>query len=138
VLCYQIAYGEHLTLSQDEPPQWKQPLNDPFEGKLDRFIQRSLEHDASERHTDAGAMLEALTRTPNFQNLDTNEDKVRVLNALAAFNTDAMPITQYPQVEAPSTDPLRQRMTFRSTTVDGQPCTVRIYLNARPNKDNHG
>ncbi|MER4850648.1 AAA family ATPase [Klebsiella pneumoniae] len=138
VLCYQIAYGEHLTLSQDEPPQWKQPLNDPFEGKLDRFIQRSLEHDASERHTDAGAMLEALTRTLNFQNLDTNEDKVRVLNALAAFNTDAMPITQYPQVEAPSTDPLRQRMTFRSTTVDGQPCTVRIYLNARPNKDNHG
>ncbi|XOO20557.1 AAA domain-containing protein [Edwardsiella ictaluri] len=138
VLCYQIAYGEQLTLPRDEPPQWKQPLNDPFEGKLDGFIQQSLELDASKRHTDAGAMLETLTRTLNFQNLDSNEDKARVLDALAAFNTDAMPITEYPQVETPSTDPQRQRMTFRSKTIDGQPCTVRIYLNARPNKDNHG
>lgn len=138
VLCYQIAYGEQLTLPRDEPPQWKRPLNDPFEGKLDGFIQQSLEFDASKRHTDAGAMLEMLTRTLNFQNLDSNEDKARVLDALAAFNTDAMPITEYPQVETASTDPLRQRMTFRSKAIDGQPCTVRIYLNARPNKDNHG
>ncbi|KGK17164.1 AAA domain-containing protein [Vibrio navarrensis] len=138
VLCYQIAYGELLTLPRDEPPQWKQPLDDPFDGKLDGFIQQSLKFDVSERHTDAGEMLETLTRILNFQNLDTNEDKARVLDALAAFSTDAMPITDYPQVEAPSTDPLRQRMVFRSKTVDGQPCTVRIYLNARPNKDNHG
>lgn len=138
VLCYQIAYGELLALPCDEPPQWKPPLNDPFDGKLDEFIQQSLKFDASERHTDAGVMLETLTRTLNFQNLDTNEDKTRVLDALAAFSTDAMPMTDYLQVEAPITDPLRQRMTFRSKTVDEQPCTVHIYMNARPNKDNHG
>ncbi|MDQ9286419.1 AAA family ATPase [Escherichia marmotae] len=138
VLCYHIAYGEQLALPCDEPPQWKKPSNDPFGGKLDVFIQQCLKVNASERHADAGAMLETLTRTLNFQNLDTNEDKVRVLNSLAAFSTEVMPITKYPQAEAPNMDPLRQRMTFRSTTVDGQPCIVRIYLNARPNKDNHG
>lgn len=138
VLCYHIAYGEPLALPCDAPPQWKPPVNDPFDGRLDGFIQQSLERDASERHADAGAMLDRLTQTLNFKNLDTNEDKARVLEALAAFSTDTVPMMTYSQVEAPITDPQRQRMTYRSTTVDGQPCTVRIYLNARPNKDNHG
>lgn len=138
VLCYQIAYREVLNLPHDEPPKWKQPSNDPFDGKLDGFIQKSLKFNASERHTDAGAMLETLTRTLNFENFDTGEDKARVLDALAAFSTNAMPMTDYPQIEAINTDPLRQRMTFCSKTADEQPCTVRIYMNARPNKDNHG
>ncbi|HAS6459670.1 TPA: AAA domain-containing protein [Vibrio parahaemolyticus] len=138
VLCYQIAFGETLTLPHDEPTRWNPPLNDPFEGKLDNFIQKCLKDDPLERYTDASAMLEALTRTLNFQNLDTSEDRDRVLDALAAFSTNVMPITDYPQIETPNTDPLRQRMDFRSQTVDGKPCTVRIYMTARPNKDNHG
>ncbi|MEZ8189177.1 MULTISPECIES: AAA domain-containing protein [unclassified Vibrio] len=138
VLCYQIAFGEVLTLPHDKPPQWKSPLNDPFDGKLDDFIQKCLKDNSSERHTDAGAMLETLTRTLNFQNFDTSEDRARVFDALAAFSTNAMPMTDYPHIEAPNTDPLRQRVDFRSQTADEQPCTVRIYMNARPNKDNHG
>lgn len=43
VIAYQIAYGEMLPLPSDEPPEWVEPEDDPFNSQLHNFIKKSLE-----------------------------------------------------------------------------------------------
>ncbi|MDC9623147.1 AAA domain-containing protein [Xenorhabdus sp. XENO-7] len=138
VLCYQIAYGEKLSLPAKAPPEWVEPSNDPFEGKLHGFIQKCFEINANDRHQDAVEMLKQLSLLLNYQNIETNEDKERVLEQLHDYSNNTIPLSVYQQLGDIDNDMLRQRMSYKSTTADGLNCSVRIFMNARPNKDNHG
>jgi serine/threonine protein kinase len=138
VLCYLIAYGEKLPLPASAPPEWVEPANDPFEGKLHGFIQKSLEIEANDRYQDAAAMLEHLSLLLNYQNIETNEDKERVLKQLHNYSSNTILLSVYQQLGEIDNDMQRQRMSYKSTTADGVSCSVRIFMNARSNKDNHG
>lgn len=138
VLCYQIAYGEKLPLPASAPPEWVEPANDQFEGKLHGFIQKCLEIDADDRHQDAAVMLEHLSLLLNYQNIETNEDKERVLEQLHEYSSNTVLLSVYQPLGDINNDMQRQRMAYKSTTADGVNCSVRVFMNARPNKDNHG
>lgn len=138
VLAYQIAYGGMLSLPRDEPPEWVEPENDLFDGKLHSFIKKALEVDAADRFENAGEMLGQLTKLLNFQNIESNGDKERVLEQLNNYIVADIPMQAYPMTSTMDNDPARSRMTYQSQTAEGIPCTVRIFSSARPNRDNHG
>ncbi|BBM64081.1 hypothetical protein VA249_18150 [Vibrio alfacsensis] len=141
-LTYEIAYGTKLPLPKDDWTEWVEPApeNDPFDERLHSWFQKALEPEVSDRFENAGQMLEALAQLVNLQNIDTNDDKQRVLDELTSYGTQVMPMMAFMQDSnfQPEQDMLRQRLTYRSSTTDGKPCTVRIFMAARPNPDNHG
>jgi len=142
ILTYEIAYGTKLSIPKEDWAEWIAPTTecDPFNGKLDTWFQKALEPDASDRFDNAGQMLEELAQHVNLQNIDTNEDKQRVLDELTLYSTQVMPMMEFMQNPEfpPVQDMQRQRLTYRSETVEGKACTVRIFMAARPNPDNHG
>ncbi|PSU22710.1 NERD nuclease [Photobacterium phosphoreum] len=142
VLTYEIAYGTKLPLPKEDWAEWvePEPENDPFEGKLHSWFQKALEPEASERFDNAGQMLEALAQRVNLQIIDTNEDKKRVLEELTSYGSQIIPMISFLQDSnfPPVQDMQRQRLAYRSNTSEGKSCTVRIFMAARPNPDNHG
>ncbi|MCG3471633.1 AAA domain-containing protein [Xenorhabdus bovienii] len=138
VIAYQIAYSEMLPIPRDKPPVWVEPENDPFEGKLHSFIKKALEPDALDRFTNAGEMLAHLTKQLNFQNIESQDDKERVLELLNRYLLAEIPVQTYPMISAMDNDSLRSRMSYKSHTAENIPCIVRIFSSARPNRDNHG
>lgn len=142
VLTYEIAYGTKLPRPKDSWKEWlgSAPESDPFEGRLHSWFQKALEPEASDRFENAGQMLEALAQLVNLQNIDTNEDKQRVLDELTSYGTQAIPMMVFLQDPnfQPEQDIVRQRLAYRSSTAEGNACTVRIFMAARPNPDNHG
>ncbi len=138
VLAYQIAYNAILPQPNDKPPEWVEPENDPFEGKLHGFIKKALEVNATDRFDNAGEMLVQLTKLFNFQNIESHDDKERVLEQLNRYIVADLPMQVYPMTGTMDNDSLRSRMSYKSYTAEGVPCTVRIFSSARPNRDNHG
>ncbi len=138
VVAYQIAYGEMLPLPSSEPPEWVEPKNDPFDGKLHSFIRKALEVNSSDRYENANEMLVQLTKLLNFQNIESHDDRERVLELLNRYTISDLPMQVYPMISAMDNDSLRSRMSYTSRTGEGLTCTVRIFSSARPNRDNHG
>lgn len=138
VIAYQIAFSELLPIPCNRPPVWVEPENDQFEGKLHSLIMKALEPDAAERFANAGEMLKHLTKQLNFHNIDSQEDKERVLEKLNKYLLAEIPMQSYPILGEMETDSLRSRMSYKSQTSEKISCIVKIFSSARPNRDNHG
>lgn len=141
-LMYEIAYRTKLPKPSDGWTEWitPPPESDPFDGRLHSWFQKALEPEINNRFENAGQMLEELAKRVNLQNMDTNEDKQRVLDELTSFGTQVIPMMMFLQDPnyPPEQDVIRQRLSYRSRTADGAACVVRIFMAARPNPDNHG
>ncbi|ACQ93525.1 NERD domain protein [Tolumonas auensis DSM 9187] len=142
VLLYEVAYGTKLPSPKDGWTEWVEPAleSDPFEGRLHGWFQKALDPEANNRFDNAGQMLEVLAQLVNMQNIDTNQDKQRVLDELTSYGSQIIPMMSFLQDPnfPPEQDMIRQRITYRSKTSDGKLCIVRIFMSARPNPDNHG
>lgn len=83
-------------------------------------------------------MLVQLTKLLNFQNIESHDDKERVLEQLNRYIVADLPMQVYPMTSPMDNDSLRSRMSYMSHTAEGISCTVRIFSSARPNRNNHG
>ncbi|WP_340700275.1 AAA domain-containing protein [Vibrio harveyi] len=138
VLAYRIIFGKPLKRIKESYPEWEEPEEDLFEGKLHTWIQTAIKIEAKDRFENAGQMLEQLAKAVNLKNLESNEDKDRVLEELQTFATTTMPMMVYPMTGTPVQDLMRQRMTYSSKTAEDKECVVSVFTTAFPNKDNHG